>query len=778
MAMKRKILMTCLLTATSCIGISAQELLNLQTGKTQVALSPTIPHRQVQSDDKGIVVVYNFSNAVIMPDDVYAGTKRVAIEGFGLNEVIGEPSYLIRTDNFAVPVGKKATLQLLDCEYKDFSYEMAPARQPLVDSSKDVYSKSNVRPITPYSGFLPKQSIAEDYVQTYRGHGMLGVKVMPVSYDYTNRKVRIYTKLSYRITFTDDNSEALPQVIQEGQLTDDFLNNMTINGSSLKKLLKAPSALSQLKASQSMLIISTPKYESEVRKYAEWKRTLGIKTTVAIRSDWTPTLIKSTTKQEYASKGISYLLIVGDYEDVPGQNSSLIRSHVTDLYYGCMDGDSDKLPDIYRGRISVSNLSEAQTILGKIRQYESAPTTDANFYKKGLNCAYFQDYNDGDTYADRRFAQTSEDVRNYLVSKGKNVERVYYTESQYTPKYWNKTNFSFGEPIPSELQKPNFAWNGNATDITNAINKGAFYVLHRDHGDETFWGDPRYTISNINQLSNGNKLPIVFSMNCLTGKYNGRTCFTEAFLRKSNGGCVAIYGATEVSYSGYNDALTLGMFDAIWPSPGLRVNFPNVSGTGGTTPTPTYTLGQILDQGFVRMGETYGSKSQNYAQYTRELFHCFGDPSMRIYTAVPTSFSNVKVSRNANNVTVSYSGDDGTIHFYDTTTGDIKSYSGTSASYTTQSPNSVVVSITGVNKIPYTNTPSAPATVYIQNETISTNRTVNADVVKIGSAVTTTKANGPVNVNSGKLSVTSKSVTIEPVLKVAKNAELIINLKK
>lgn len=351
-------------------------------------------------------------------------------------------------------------------------------------------------------------------------------------------------------------------------------------------------------------------------------------------------------------------------------------------------------------------------------------------------------------------------MRNALLTEGINVKRIYTTKSDVTPLYWNSGTYSFGESIPDELKKPGFPWTGNASDINSAINSGAFYVLHRDHGAVNGWGDPAYYINNVNTLVNSNKLPVVFSMNCLTGKFNNN-CFCEAFLKNANGGCVAIYGATEVSLSGYNDALTEGMFDAIWPSSKLHPTFPGTNGTASATPYPTYELGQILNQGKARLAETYGKRSSYYTTYTKELFHCFGDPSMKIYTAAPTAFTNVSVNRGSNAVSVNLNGTTATIAFYDLVSGEVTYTMGTTATYSTNHAANVSVSVSAHNRIPYINEGTPVTSVYIQNETVVGPKTYTGSSINVGSSVTTSKTSGPVTFKSGTINLNADTITID-----------------
>ncbi len=74
-----------------------------------------------------------------------------------------------------------------------------------------------------------------------------------------------------------------------------------------------------------------------------------------------------------------------------------------------------------------------------------------------------------------------------------NIIRVYNTDNNVTPLYWNNTLYSNGEAIPTELLRSSgFAWNGDAYDIASQINQGRFYVLHRDHGSYNGWADPSF----------------------------------------------------------------------------------------------------------------------------------------------------------------------------------------------------------------------------------------------------------------------------------------------
>lgn len=717
------------------------------------------PTRTVKSVVDGYIVTYIFDKATVIDDPLYKGSIMWKVTGFGEEDTPQKPALPFRIDSFTIPNGYSANVKVVDSLFVDIPYTLGPARPALTDSGNESYTKNNVPAVSAYKGFMPSSIANKDNMRIYRGRCVVDVMISPIQYSYEQNTIRAYKSISYKVSFIKSNvknSDNKQVDFLDG--TDSFLNNTTINGLQMSNILADTQTTN---AQKGYLIISTSKYKSSIEKFAQWKRLLGFDVHIVLNDSWTSSSVKEeVTKQYNASNNLYYLLIIGDNTDVPGQTSNLLNNqHVTDFYYSCMDGSNDLTPDLLFGRLPVTTASEASIVVDKIINYEKNPVSNASFYNTGINCAYFQDSNK-DSYADRRFAQTSEEVRNALLAEGINVKRIYTTDNGVTPLYWNSGRYSFGEPIPNELKKPEFSWTGNASDINSAINNGAFYVLHRDHGNIKLWGDPYYTISNINSLSNGSKLPVVFSMNCLTGKFD-EDCFCEAFLKKSNGGCVAIYGATQLSYSGYNDALTEGMFDAIWPSNKLHPVFPGTNGTASPTPTPTYELGQILNQGQARLAETYGKRSSVNTNYTKEIFHCFGDPSMKIYTAVPTAFTNVSIKREHNAVNVNLNGASGVIAFNDLISGEVTYAIGTSAVYSTSHAANVSVSVSAHNRIPYINEGIPNSPIYIQNETIVGPANYTGSSINIGSSVTTNKPGGPVIFQNGTIRLNAKSITVD-----------------
>lgn len=759
-----------LITAITSISSLAQQTTDLPSGLVIDSIKRQMPYRDVVLHEDGIVVTYTFDNVIKQRNYEMDGTEILKIPGFGLSHQEGLPCLPLRWDTFVIPDRQNCSIEVIDSCFIELDINISPSKELDVVSAKSE-SPKGIIPIHSYNGFYPKCPIDSLYLQEYGNNFILNVCVLPIMYDYRNKKARVFSKLSYKVKYAN----TLIKTSQTPTKKDNYLYNTTLNYpvlyNSVASKSRGSSAKSAYQERVDYLIVSISEYSDAVSRFAEWKRLLGFNTHVEMKNRglWTSEMVDTVIQNVRLNyPNLSYVLFVGDHQDVPAKTVS--NSEVTDYLYL---NSTTSISNISIGRLSVSTPQEADVVVNKVVNYEREPITASSFYSNVLSCAFFQDGNSIDDprrndsilrlYDMRRFVLTAEEIRNHLILQGKNVKRVYYAYPDATPKYWNNGYYSFGDEIPVELQKPNFLWNGTRWKMNDSLAAGTFCVMYNDHGLKLGWRDPWYHSDHLDYLHNGNKLPVVFSMACETGCFNDSVCFAEKFLRKADGGCVAMFAASGDGYSGYDDALAEGMIDAIWPNPSLIPQFPNHQQNVTPTPNPTFRLGQILRQGLYRMQETWGN---SFAM--RRRFHCFGDPSMMITTEVPTIFSNASINRTSNHISVQTGEGDAKIVFYDQRSDSIVSFIGASADYYGVT-DAVSVCVSAHNKIPFIDRRSL---LYMQNETLAGSNDLEADVVIAGEHVTDKKDYGEVRVVSGKTTIQAQTVELYGGTSVSLGAEL------
>ncbi len=392
------------------------------------------------------------------------------------------------------------------------------------------------------------------------------------------------------------------------------------------------------------VIISHPNFSAAIKTLKLWKSQQGFSVSEYQSAAWTADSIRLLMKSLYASPTLrpQYLLLFGDTNTVPSMElmapPPIPEAFSSDLYYTTMDSDTDWVSNFSHGRISVSNATEALNVVNKLIRFQKTPPTSASFYTTMVNCSFFQD-DDLNGFDDRRFVQTSEEVRSYLQSNyAKNVLRIYEAPSSANPLFWNNDDYSNGNSIPLDLKKPTFEWNGTGSEIVSKINAGTFLLLHRDHGysNASGWAHPQLATPQLSSLTNDSLLPLIFSINCYSGNFRVSESFAERLIRQ-NAGASGVFAPSYYSYSGNNDAFTLGLYDALFPSPGL---VPTFSGTGGNH-SPMIPI----HPRFNRPGDMlrYATWYMNYTwepnKYSSEIAHFQGDPAMPIFTEVPLNGS-------------------------------------------------------------------------------------------------------------------------------------------
>ncbi len=568
-----------------------------------------------------------------------------AYKYFSFLHDVGKPALPVRYELVLIPEGAPAKIRMKKClTHESPSGIVYPALLPATDRVGDPEPEFIIdSAFYQTNDWYPSQAVSIVKIVKVKGLSIALIQLCPIQYNPKKQKVRIYDQLNFGISFSGQGGFiSRKENVSPGFLQ--RLQNVVLNAASLKtEMLNSEKSLKTVPnpITKDYIIITHNDYLEAADSLAQWKSQLGYSVQIVSRSNWTCAQIKSELHSLYQTYNPrpDYFVILGDHDKVPGeihQDPVYHDNFATDLYYACMDGTNDYVADMAFGRISVSSAAQAMLVVNKIISYEKNPPLIPGFYNNGIGSAFFQD-DDYNGYEDRRFVMTMEEIRNYLTNLGYNISRVYKARDSANPVYYNDGFYANSEPLSNDLLRPGFLWNGSKTDIVSQLNSasGDLFLAHRDHGfvGGSGWGYPQFIISDIDLLNNGNRLPVVFSINCHTGEFQLPECFAEKFLRKTNGGAVGVFGAAYYSYSGFNDGLIEGMFDAIWASPGL---IPNLSGNGdlpaGTPQVhlPIYTMGDVMNQGLLRMLQTWGDNS-----YTNEIYHYFGDPAMKIWTAYP-----------------------------------------------------------------------------------------------------------------------------------------------
>ena len=721
--------------------------LNLSNNAIEQLSEIEAPYRSIEYGNNEVRVYYDLKEACLQNTSVDNQEYNLEFKGFINSPGTGGPRIPMRSDIFYAPEEYGIFIDTEDCEFKDYHMALSESLPELTGDGKvlDKVSQS-----MPSSGFYPSSPVINNDNNAYYGDmHIIKVKVCPVLYDQQRNIVRIYSKISYRISYDPSDSKVSST---SREYTSDYTGLKTLHAAGIVPLdsnllmpgqyedsesgLTLPMNLSDSsglehngisRRASTYLIITKPQLISAANKLAEWKRCQGFKVEVLSKSVWNIDVLSNMIKVKYSSSSKPvYCLLFGDHSLIPTFErfaviNGEIDEYTTDLPYFLINGD-DNYPEIKFGRLPASTLDEANTMVSKVIGYEKCPPASASFYSTGINLAYFQDMMNEDDlwdkslknensngYEDMRHCETSQDIYQYLTANRKmNIKRFfnYDGEQSLGPKYWSKL-FSYGKPIPSSvpiLYGYNIVYTDD--DLEKALNDGALYILYTGHGGANEWPYGFASSYTFKSMKNGSLLPFIFSITCNTGYDSGKQMLKESLINK-NGGAIGYVASSSVSFSSANYALVHGIFNAFWPSPGLISDFRYTDDPRDgdveaicnkfipTTQPAVLEIFDAVQQGFFRSEQIY-PVSDYFNNQQRERYCLYADPSLKLYTqnahnnSANTQF---KVQRTKDTVIVESTNSNGVITIYDTDSKSINSFNGASyVVYKTQYPEKVAVS--------------------------------------------------------------------------------------
>jgi hypothetical protein len=240
-----------------------------------------------------------------------------------------------------------------------------------------------------------------------------------------------------------------------------------------------------------------------------------------------------------------------------------------DNRYVTIDG-ADLLPDLALGRLPVNTLVEAEVVVGKIVQAETAPAPGA--------------------WAGRVV----------FVSDAKDTAGDFPADSQwladtYVAWPWIGQQITTTTPVAPAQQAVRAAWEA-----------GAGLIVYNGHASIHQWSVQRlFHLDDARALQNAGRWPVVLELTCFTGAFQtpGLDTLDEALVRAPQGGAAAVWGSTGLGVARGHTTLAAGFLGYLQAGPDRRLGAAALAGKLAVAASPqAWLLADLLDT-FTLLGD-------------------------------------------------------------------------------------------------------------------------------------------------------------------------------
>lgn len=372
---------------------------------------------------------------------------------------------------------------------------------------------------------------------------------------------KIITRERYREGFDQELEHTLSSIVDNPAMNDRYVDN-TVRVENPGRSAFMPTPYPSLEGSPvDYLIITTDDLANDFQRLADFKTTKGVPTVVRTLSFIQANSKHGSDIQEtmrffirdaYAKWGIRYLLLGGDTDILPDRRcfSTFYLGGFelpVDLYFTGLDGtwnddhdavwgegfnvtpvdNPDLYPEVYEGRLPISTSADVIALIDKVISYESADHPE--YMDKHLMLAEVL-FPVGWTAPDPWSLNGSQFIE-YLMTTSMqgtamNVVRMYETPSEH----------------PSAVQESRAA-------ALDSLEAGYNFVTHIGHGFRFNMSVGNASILNVDAdaLTNNGTWFNLYMLNCTAAAYDF-FCLAEHFLENYNGGAVSVIGANESAF--------------------------------------------------------------------------------------------------------------------------------------------------------------------------------------------------------------------------------------
>ncbi|MDZ4824231.1 MAG: C25 family cysteine peptidase [Flavobacteriales bacterium] len=508
----------------------------------------------------------------------------------------------------------KMAVSIIESEYIEIpDVEIAPSKGNLIRTIDPSVVAYNYGEVYNANEFYPGKLADLDnaFIQgVVRGQSL---HFYPLQYNPVTKVLRVYSQILVDVKVTEEpgenaftSSNNRVNAVMHDAYSHRYINYNTARYDVVGEL-------------GNLLVITDAEYLEELEPWVQWKREKGIPTEVVTISEIGNTVaaINTFVENYYDNNGLTYLVIVGDEDQVP---TLLVNNGggqgYCDACYGYIDGN-DSYAEIHVGRLIVHNENELPPVIEKILEYEKAPYIASDWFSVAMGIgsdegAGFGDDNEADWEHQN---EMKEDLINFT-----------YTE------VWEKYDGNHNASSPTGGVTADASGSPSAASLTTVIEDGCSLINYTGHGSHTSIVTGSYTNTQINALTNQHLFPYFIIVGCCTGDFDdddaGGDTFGEAWLKTMDGTEPA--GGIGGSFSSVYQS---------WAPPMEGQDEMNHIIAAMTDYETRHTIGSIHTNGCASMNDVYNADGDEMT----DTWHIFGDPTVQLRTAYPT---NIEVDHN------------------------------------------------------------------------------------------------------------------------------------
>ena len=560
--------------------------------------------------DEGFTASFSFSSIDATEVSTEKGVfSYITMDGTYPSGNVGEPNLPAVNKLLAIPYGV-SNISVKVKNYNTKVYSLAdfgiktlyPQQQPLRKDQKpeDVPFAYNEKAYNA-KGFA-NRPIAQVQIQgTLRGIQIGALTVNPVQYDAATNSIRVFNDIEVEVCYDQyDKSASYDEFART--FSPYFANIYRQMFNWRDDVYDEHPDLWQTPVH--MLIIADRMFEECIQEWLAWKTMKGFYLDVNYTDEigTTAAAIRAFIQEEYEKESPTFLMIMGDKNQVPASATGSETHCVTDLQYSSVDGD--EFPDMYHSRFPAETVAQMQAMLNKALEYEQYTMPDPSYLNNVLLIA-------------------GEDS-GWGVTVGR-------------PTIWYATNYYYNEEHGYD-QVHEYS-HGQYSGCYTWLNEGVGFANYTAHGSNTSWAGPQFTVSDVNNLTNEHKYFLAMGNCCEAADWGiSGTCFGEAMVRAENkaayayiGSCPSTYwlndyyfgvGATsraDGTMPSYEET-TMGFYDAMWTDDAYN------------TVTSMMFIGNLAGNA----AQALGYDIHISTLYCWQAYHTLGDGSILPFRIQPT----------------------------------------------------------------------------------------------------------------------------------------------